>query len=52
MSAKTLAEVERDHILEVVRLTGGNLSHAVELLGIGRATLYRKLHEYAAVGQE
>lgn len=52
VEAATLAEVEREHILEVVRLTGGNLSHAAELLGIGRSSLYRRLREYAAGGQE
>ena len=51
VEAATLAEVEREHILEVVRLTGGNLSHAAELLGIGRSSLYRRLREYAAGGQ-
>ena len=44
--AKTLAEVERDYITAVLRATGGNRTKAAVLLGIGPATLYRKLKAY------
>lgn len=44
--AKTLAEVERDYITAVLRATGGNRTKAAALLGIGAATLYRKLKAY------
>ncbi len=39
----TLEEVERDHILRVLREVGGNKAEAARSLGIGRKTLYRKL---------
>jgi DNA-binding NtrC family response regulator len=42
----TLAELERDYILEVLREAGGNKSRAAETLGLDRKTLYRKLDEY------
>lgn len=38
-----LEQVERAAIVAALREAGGNKSHAAELLGIGRATLYRKL---------
>lgn len=39
---RSLAEVEREHILATLRYTGGNKLRAAELLGIGRYSLYRK----------
>ena len=36
----SLEEIERDHILRVLRETGGNQSRASQLLGIDRKTLY------------
>jgi hypothetical protein len=39
-----LADVERRHILEAVRVLG--MTEAGRALGIGKTTLYRKLHEY------
>ncbi len=42
----TLAEVERDHILRVLEAVGGNRSEAARRLGIGTATIYRRLKEY------
>ena len=39
----TLLELERKHLLEVLRLTGGNKSRAAAILGIERSTLDRKL---------
>ncbi|MBX5483923.1 MAG: sigma-54-dependent Fis family transcriptional regulator [Myxococcaceae bacterium] len=43
---RTLEEVERDYILAVLDATGGNRGRTAEKLGIGPATLYRKLKEY------
>ena len=40
---RTLAEVERDYIGAALRASGGNRAKAAERLGIGAATLYRKL---------
>ena len=41
-----LQEVERQHILEVVERTRGDIQEAADLLGIGKTTLYRKLKQY------
>jgi len=42
-----LYEVERRTIERAVARSGGNITEAARLLGIGRATLYRKLTAYA-----
>jgi two-component system response regulator AtoC len=42
----TLAEFEREYVLEVLRLSGGNRTLAAEWLGLPRRTLYRRLHQY------
>ena len=49
--ARTLADVERDYILAVVRAAGGNRTQAASELGIGVATLYRKLKSYGAAAE-
>jgi len=46
--ALRLSVVERHHILRVMALCKGNQSRAAKLLGIGRATLLRKLAAYKA----
>jgi DNA-binding NtrC family response regulator len=38
-----LAELERRAIEHALRVTGGRVAKAAKLLGIGRATLYRRL---------
>lgn len=48
----TLDELEREYILEILRESQGNKSKAAETLGLDRKTLYRKLDEYAASGDE
>ena len=45
-SPRTLAEVEKHHILDVLELAGGNRSQAARILDIGLRTLHRKLKEY------
>jgi DNA-binding NtrC family response regulator len=42
---RTLEEVEREHILAALRATCGNKKEAAEALGIGLATLYRKIKQ-------
>ena len=44
----SLEEVERRYILRVVETVGGNKTMAAQVLGLDRATLYRKLVRYGA----
>ncbi len=46
----SLGEVERKHILAVLHASEGNRAKAAATLGIGTATLYRKLKEYGTSG--
>ncbi|WP_068554660.1 sigma-54-dependent Fis family transcriptional regulator [Thermotalea metallivorans] len=41
-----LEHMEHQHILYVLKKFKGNISVAAEALGIGRNTLYRKIHKY------
>jgi DNA-binding NtrC family response regulator len=43
LSLPTLAQIEMDHINEVLRLTSGNKSRAARILGISRQGLIEKL---------
>jgi two-component system response regulator AtoC len=43
---KTLAEMEKDYILETLTALGGNKSKTAEVLGISRAALWRKLKQF------
>jgi len=43
---RSLEEVEKSHILHVLQETGFNKTKAAEVLGIDRATLYRKTLKY------
>ncbi|HOH30818.1 MAG TPA: helix-turn-helix domain-containing protein [Candidatus Hydrogenedentes bacterium] len=47
-----LKEVERRHILNVLRECRGNQVKAANLLGIGRNTLWRKLKQYRITEDE
>lgn len=42
----SLREVEREMILQTLRETGGNRTHAAAILGISRKTLLNKIKEY------
>jgi two-component system, NtrC family, response regulator len=42
----SLSAVEKEHIQKILRYTGNNKAKTAQLLGIGVATLYRKLEEY------
>jgi len=41
-----LAELERRAIVHALKVTGGNVTRAARALGIGRATMYRKLDRF------
>lgn len=43
---QALAEIERAAITFAIEHHGGRMSRVARALGIGRSTLYRKLHEY------
>ncbi len=43
---RSLAEVEREHILKVLSACDGSPASAARVLGIGRNTLWRKLRSY------
>ena len=45
-AARTLADIEREHILRVLESVNGNRTRAATILDIGSATLFRKLKEY------
>jgi len=45
---RSLAEVEREHVLRVLDACGGSQSDAAQILGIARNTLWRKLRSYHA----
>jgi two-component system, response regulator FlrC len=47
---RTVAEVERDLILETLRHCFGNRTRAAAVLGISLRTLRNKLNDYAATG--
>jgi DNA-binding NtrC family response regulator len=47
---RTMADIERQAILETLQRTGGHRAKAADLLGIGLRTLQRKLKEYKDEG--
>ena len=50
-TVQPLSEVEKEYILAVLELNGGNQTRTAEQLRIGTATLYRKLKKYGLIGQ-
>ncbi len=42
----TLAELERQHIVDVMREVGGRVDEAAAWLAVPRSTLYEKLRRY------
>ena len=49
---RTVADIERELILETLRHCHGNRTHAANILGISIRTLRNKLHDYAEGGIE
>jgi len=45
-SGRSLEEMERQHILQLLEECGGNRSRVARILGISRRTVYRKLRQY------
>jgi DNA-binding NtrC family response regulator len=50
-TVQPLSDVEKDYILAVLELNGGNQRRTARQLGIGVATLYRKLKQYGYVAR-
>jgi two-component system response regulator HydG len=48
IALRSLAEIEREHVLRVLDACAGSQADAARVLGIGRNTLWRKLRGYAA----
>ena len=46
LAGMTMADVEKLHIMNTLRMFGGNREKTAKALGIGARTLYRKLHDY------
>ena len=42
----TVAELERLHVLAVLKRVGGNQKQAAQILSVSKSTLWRKLKEY------
>jgi DNA-binding NtrC family response regulator len=44
--SKSLEDMEKEHIINVLAETEGNQTKASQILGINRKTLYKKIHRY------
>jgi two-component system, NtrC family, response regulator HydG len=51
-AVQPLSEVEKEYILAVLELNNGNQAQTAKQLGIGSATLYRKLKKYGTASRE
>ena len=49
-TVQSLSKVEKDYVLAVLELNDGNRTRTARQLGIGSATLYRKLKRYESIG--
>ncbi len=48
-TVQPLNEIEKEYIIAVLELNGGNQTRTAEQLRIGSATLYRKLKSYGLI---
>ena len=46
LAGLSMADVEKLHIMNTLRMCGGNREKTAKALGIGARTLYRKLHDF------
>ena len=46
LEGKTIEDVMKNHIIQVLEEAKGNISEAAKILGIQRMTLYNKLKKY------
>lgn len=47
LNVRTLEDIERNAIIDTLQKTGGKITAAAKILGIGRSTLYRKMDKYS-----
>jgi DNA-binding NtrC family response regulator len=50
LNSEKLEDIEKNHILKILKEVKGNKTKAAEILGIGLTTLYRKLETYNLEG--
>ncbi len=50
-ATQTLEEIEKEHILQVLRKTGGKRAEAAEILAISTRTLRNKINQYRLEGE-
>lgn len=43
---KTLAQVEKEHILQTLQILKGDKLRTARVLGVGKTTVYRKLRQW------
>jgi transcriptional regulator of acetoin/glycerol metabolism len=43
---KSVQDIQKTHLINVLRLTKGNKRQAAKMLSMSRGTLYRRLKEY------
>ena len=43
---QSLEDVQREHIIQVLRQQKGNIKATAQILGISRTTLYKKIRDY------
>jgi DNA-binding NtrC family response regulator len=48
---RPLEEIEKEYILAALARNGGNQTRTAEQLGIGSATMYRRLKAYGMIGE-
>ena len=49
-AVRRLGDIEKEYILAALESNGGNQTHTARQLGIGLATLYRRLKSYGLIG--
>jgi len=48
---KRLRDVEKEHIVNILKVVGGNQTQAAQILGINRRSLYNKIRKHAIFSQ-
>ncbi len=51
LAGRSLAEIEKQAIMETLRRCGGNRAKAAEVLGVSEKTIYNKINQYGLKGR-